>query len=494
VADEEELAFAGVAGQAALLGRREVSARELAELALVRIAALDGELGAFAATYPERALAEAERADERRRAGDGSPLLGIPVAVKDEIDLAGEVTSRGTGAFTTPAAADADVIAHLRAAGAVIVGKTTMPELGLWPFTESVTWGVTRNPWDLDRTPGGSSGGSAAAVAAGLVPAALAVDGAGSIRIPAACCGLFGLKPQYGRVPRAPHDADGTHWICFGALTRSVLDTALVLDAIRRPDPAPATAFADAARADPGRLRIAVSRAFPAGTRGRLDPDVERAMEETAEALRELGHTVVEGETGFAARDIPVILGLLFRAIRDFVAEVERPQRLERRTRAIARPGALVGDRVRHRLLVAEARMGHRIRAGFTDHDVLLTPAMAQPAVPAQLMEGRGATVTYLWETGWVPFEVLWNATGQPAASVPAGFTAGGLPLAVQLVGRPDGERTLLGLAAQLERIRPWAHRRPPFAAGQAAGNEGRGRPSAYRGRPSSGIGSHGAA
>jgi amidase len=186
----------------------------------------------------------------------------------------------------------------------------------------------------------------------------------------------------------------------------------------------------------------------------------------------------VEGETGFAARDVPVILGLMFRAIHDFVAEAERPRRLERRTRALGRPGALVGDRARDRLLAAEARMGERVRAQFAHHDVLLTPAMSQPAVPAQAMEGRGATVTYLWETGWVPFEVLWNSTGQPAASVPAGFTQAGLPLAVQIIGRPDGEQTLLSLAAQLERARPWAQRRPPFATGQVAGNAGRGRPS----------------
>src|SRR6201999_347753 len=150
---------------------------------------------------------------------------------KDEMDIGGEITSRGTGAFTARAAHDSDVVRRLRDAGAIVVGKTKMCELGLWPFTESITWGVTRNPWDTDRTPGGSSGGSAAAVAAGLVPAAVAADGAGSIRIPAACCGLFGLKPHTGRVPRTPH-ADGGHWICFGSLTRSVADSGLMLDVL----------------------------------------------------------------------------------------------------------------------------------------------------------------------------------------------------------------------------------------------------------------------
>src|SRR3954467_7611211 len=236
--DDAGLAFAGVGPLAELVQRGEVSSRELVEVALRRIERLDGDLNAFCAVYPERALAQAAEADRRRRSGELLPLLGVPVAVKDEIDLAGEITSRGTAAVTTPAGEDAEVVQRLRTAGAVVLGKTTMPELGLWPFTESITWGVTRNPWDLERTPGGSSGGSAAAVAAGLVGAAIGVDGAGSIRIPAACCGVFGLKPQTGRVPRWPHDREGgSHWQCFGPLTRSVLDSAIGFDVIQGPEP-----------------------------------------------------------------------------------------------------------------------------------------------------------------------------------------------------------------------------------------------------------------
>jgi amidase len=354
-------------------------------------------------------------------------------------------------------------VRRLRDAGAIIVGKTTMPELGLWPFTESITWGVTRNPWDLERTPGGSSGGSAAAVAAGLVPAAIGVDGAGSIRIPAACCGVFGLKPQSGRVPRWPHDRDGSHWQCFGPLTRSVLDGAIVFDVIQGPAATgePAGQFERAARGSPPRLRVAVSEAFPAGTRGTLSEDVRVALRGTAELLSSLGHRVVERDIDFRVRDNPVIVGLMFRAIRNFVQEVEQPQRLERRSRALARPGALITDGIRERLLEAEGRLRERLGRLFAEHDVLMTPVMSQPAVPAGVMEGRGATVTYLWETGWVPFNVLWNSTGQPAVSVPAGFSATGLPVAVQLIARPNQEATLLSLAAELERERPWADRRP---------------------------------
>ena len=457
---DAEAAFAGIAGQVELMRRGDASARDLADLALARIAALDPQLNAFGAVHADRALTAADEADRRRAAGEDGPLLGVPIAVKDEIDIAGHLTSRGTDAFTVPAASDAEVVRRLRAAGAVIVGKTTMPELGLWPFTESVTWGVTRNPWDTGRTPGGSSGGSAAAVAAGIVPAALAADGAGSIRIPAACTGLFGLKPQRGRVPRAPHDRDGSHWIVFGALTRSVLDSGIMLDALTE-SPGTFTAAAGAAQAP---LRVAVSEAFPPGVLGRLAPDVRDALHGTADVLRGLGHTVVERDVDFGPRDTAIILALLFRGVRDIVAETERPGRLERRSHAFARPGALVPDRMRERLLEAERRLAARVGTLFDEHDVLLTPVMSQPAPRAGLMEGRGATVTYLWESGWVPFNVLWNSTGQPAASVPAGFSGEGLPLAVQLVGRPDAEATLLSLAAQLEAARPWADRRPPVS------------------------------
>jgi amidase len=456
---DDEVAFAGVAGQAELIERGEVSARELVELVLGRIERLDRELNAFAAVYAERALLEADQADARARAGERRPLLGIPLAVKDEIDIAGEITSYGTGAMVSKAPGDAEVVRRLRAAGAIVVGKTKMPEFGLWPFTESVTWGVTRNPWDPERTPGGSSGGSAAAVAAGIVPAALGADGAGSIRIPAACCGLFGLKPSRDRVPLTPHYPDST-WIVFGALTRSVQDAGVMLDVLGDDG----QSFAAAAKTRPARLRIAVAPDFPPGTRGRLSDDVRAALDETATQLRSLGHTVIEGKVDLRARDVPVIVGLILRGVRDLVAPAERPQRLERRTRAFARPGALLSARTTERLLNAERAIAARLTAAFDDHDLLLTPVMSAPAVPAGIMEGRGATVTYLWETGWVPFTILWNITGQPAASVPAGLSAEGLPLAVQIVGRPGDERTVLALAAELEAERPWADRRPPIA------------------------------
>jgi amidase len=247
------------------------------------------------------------------------------------------------------------------------------------------------------------------------------------------------------------------HWVTFGVLTRSVRDTGLMLDVLSDD----AEGFAQAAQTRPRRLRIGVAADFPAGARGRLVADVRAALDETGATLRSLGHTVDPCKVDMRARDAPVIMGLIFRAVHDLVRGVERPQRLERRTRAFARAGALVSDRANERLLNAERAIAARLTAMFDHHDVLLTPVMSAPAMPAGIMEGRGATVTYLWETGWVPFTILWNITGQPAASVPAGFSREGLPLAVQIVGRPHDERTILGLAAELEAERRWADRRP---------------------------------
>ena len=440
-----DLAYAGLARQAQLVREGEVTARTLVELTLDRIARFDPQLNAFAAVYADQARAQAENP----RPG---PLSGVPVAIKDEVDIGGEITSHGTGAITEPAPRDSEVVRRLKDAGAIVIGKTKMCELGLWPFTESITWGVTRNPWDTERTPGGSSGGSAAAVAAGLVPAAIAADGAGSIRIPAACCGLFGLKPHSGRVPRAPHDDEGGgHWVCFGGLTRSVRDSKLLLDVLAPGIEAP----------ERRPLRIAYSEKFPPGTRGKLTPEMRAALQDTRRLLSGLGHEVVDRDPDFRARDLPILLAIMFRGIRDIVGEIDRPQRLEKRSRHLARPGRLVSDRTVDRLLVAERRIAERVGRLWDEVDALLMPILAAPAVPAQLMEGRGATVTYLWESGWVPFGVLWNSTGQPAASIPAGFAANGLPLAVQLVGRPHGEGTLLTLSQEIEDARPWGLHRP---------------------------------
>src|SRR3984893_18304267 len=270
--DPLALAYAGIARQAELIAAGEVSSRELVELYLGRIARLDGRLNAFRVVLAERALLEAQQADGRRGAGERRPLNGVPIAVKDDIDVAGEGTAFGTNAHGPPTEEYAELVKRLRRASAVVIGKTNVPELTIWPFTESATFGATRNPWDLQRAPGGSSGGSAAAVAAGLIGAALGSDGAGSIRIPAAWCGLFGLKPQRGRVSLGPR-ARAWHGLSVnGVLTRRVADTALFHDAAsgsvavdQDSAPAPAVPFSQSAATPPGPLRIAFSRRMPVG-------------------------------------------------------------------------------------------------------------------------------------------------------------------------------------------------------------------------------------
>src|SRR3954449_2101451 len=340
--DATELAFSGAAQQARLIASGDVSAREVVECALRRIERLDPTLNAFRVVLAERALAEAQQADARRRAGEARPLLGVPVAIKDDTDVAGVATARGTAASDlTPRDRDAEVVRRLRAAGAIVVGKTNVPELMMWPFSESVSYGAARNPWALDRTPGGSSGGSGAAVAQGLCGVALGTDGAGSIRIPAAFCGVFGFKPQRGRVPLDPGASAGWHGLnVAGPLARTVADAALFLDAVA--DGAPEGGFAAAAARSPGRLRIAVATKIAPGVVARLGRAQRGAVDDTAELLRSLGHEVVEREIDYGAAAASNVLVPSLRGIRDGAAALPHPERLEARTRGMVRRGGLV--------------------------------------------------------------------------------------------------------------------------------------------------------
>ncbi len=463
-----DLAYAGIARQAELIAGGEISSRELLSAYLQRIERYDGRLNAFRVVLAEKALLEADQADRRRAAGDARPLLGVPIAVKDDIDVAGEMTCFGTNATEGAKSADAEVVRRLREAGAVIIGKTNVPELCLWPFTETATFGATRNPWDVQRAPGGSSGGSGAAVAAGLVGAALGSDGAGSIRIPAAWCGLFGLKPQRGRVSLAPRPRAWHGLSVNGVLTRSVADTALFHDVasgttavdLDSAEP-PSTSFSAAAAQTPGRLRIACSRKLPPGVLGKLHPSSERAYEDTLALLRSLGHEVDERDPDYGLDSIPAVLVRYLRGAHDDAASLAHPEHMERRTRSFARLGGLIPDGLLERSMAGEQTLADRLNRVLADHDVLITPAVASPPPPIGKLQGRGAVWTLNAVAGWVPFNGVWNVTGQPAASVPAGLSQEGLPTAVQIVGRPGQETTLLSLAGQIEAERPWAQERP---------------------------------
>jgi amidase len=461
--DVTDLAFSGAAEQARLIASGEVSAREVVDAALRRIERLDPVLNAFRVVLSERAVAEAQQADARRRAGDARPLLGVPVAIKDDTDVAGVPTARGTAASDlTPRDRDAEVVRRLRAAGAVVVGKTNVPELMMWPFSESVSFGAARNPWALDRTPGGSSGGSGAAVAAGLCGVALGTDGAGSVRIPAAFCGVFGLKPTRGRVPVDPGVSAGWHGLnVAGPLARTVADAALFLDAVA--GAAPEGGFVAAAARAPGRLRVVVSTNMPRGTVARLGAEQRAAVEETAALLRSLGHEVVERDVDYGTASAMNVFARYLRGIHDEGAAFPHPERLEPRTRAMIRRGGLVPRAALTRARAAEAGLAARIGAVFATADVLLLPGPSGPPFRVGQLAGRGATATLNVAAAKVPYYGVFNATGHPACSVPAGFDGDGLPLAVQLAGRPRDEATLLALAAQIEQARPWADRRPPL-------------------------------
>jgi amidase len=466
----EEVAFAGAAKQAEMVRASEVSPTELVRMCLERIERIDTRLNSFRAVFAEKALLEAQQAEARLKGGDRRPLLGVPIAVKDCVDVVGDVTTFGTDGFDEPVAADAEMVRRLREAGAIVVGKTLLPELAICGFSESATYGVTRNPWDPQRSPGGSSGGSAAAVAAGLVPIALATDGAGSIRIPAASCGLVGLKPQRGRVSLAP---ELQHWNGLSAancVSRTVRDTALWLDILQggsqepgAPAP-PARPFLESAQTPPGKLRIAWSTAPPRAAAPPTVSDVAKAaVAETGEVLRSLGHAVEQRDPAWGGIGNNIAPRYLRGAAEDF-ARVPHPERLERRTQGFARLGRLIPEPLFQTALRNERADAARVNAIFDSSDVLMTPVMGGTAIPVRRWEGMGAIRTVLGMSRFYPFCVPWNHLGNPAMAVPAGFAADGMPLSVQLIGRPGDEATLLSLAAQLEAERPWADKRPPVS------------------------------
>jgi amidase len=455
----------------------EVTARELTEASFERIEALDPELNAFVHLGPDGALAAADEIG----ASDERPFAGVPIAIKDTAAVAGMPYRLGSdmfGDFVPPQ--DAFVVRRLRDAGFVFVGKTNLPEFGILPVTEPRRFGPTRNPWDPERTPGGSSGGAAAAVAAGMIPLAHGSDGGGSIRIPAACCGLVGLKPSRGRISRGPEQGDDL-LVQDGVLTRTVADTAALLDVMAGYEPGDATwappppePFARTAARDPGRLRIGLTT-VPAIDVAAIGPLCERAARDAAEMLESLGHEVEEVDPPWKGQELlraftlvfgtPVALGIWFGSQatgRDPSAELVEPL------------SWTIWEGVRERdpldYLLARTRLttaSRRIVALWDEYDAILTPSLAERPVRIGEIDSCSDDP---WEDfhrsgQFTPYTALFNVTGQPAISLPLYHGEDGLPLGVMIAGRPAGEGPLLSLAGQLEAASPWADRRPPQRA-----------------------------
>jgi amidase len=453
----------------AALERGEVTSVELVERTLERIAETQPTLNAFRVVFAESARAEAAAADRRLAAGERLPLLGVPIAVKDDIDVAGYPTAFGCAGDFPVKTEDCEMVRRLREAGAIVVGKTNAPEIGLFPFTEGAAFGATRNPWNLDHTPGGSSGGSAAAVAAGIVPGAVGSDGAGSVRIPAAWCGLVGIKPQRGRISTWPDPEAFNGLTCIGPLTRTVADTALMLDVLSgshpgdlHTPPPPPESYVQAAAREPGRLRIALSLRAPfSGAPVRLDHEIRAAVYRLGNVLRELGHSVVEDEPRYG------LMGLTLVA-RGQSGVHEWSRRVPDRSllHPVTRSSALVGRLARGPVLALARRLEpffqRRAGAIFQRADVVLAPTTAAPPLAIGATEGLSGFATDQLVAGSCPYAWPWNVLGWPGVSVPAGVNRDGLPFGVQLLGAANTEGQLLSLAAQLERVERWHERSAP--------------------------------
>ncbi len=471
-----DLLFRPVGELAALVRAGELSARELVSHSLDRIAELDERVNAFTHVDAEGALATAEAIGP----DDPRPFAGVPIAIKDNRPVAGMPLTLGAklfGRLTPPF--DMAFVRRLREAGFVIVGKTALPEYGILPTTESLRNGPTRNPWDLTRTPGGSSGGAAAAVAAGMIPLAHGNDGGGSIRIPAACCGLVGLKPSRGRISLAP-TAGESFLVTDGVLTRTVAETAQLLDLLAGPEPGdsawaapPAEPFATTAARPPGPLRIGLALRPPL-TETPLHPFAERATRDAAELLASLGHEVDEIDPPWAipgllqqfaacfgpAVSSQIVLGGMF------ARREPAPEDMEALSWLLWEQSQQL-DAAHYLAAVGQVQaLARTIVTATAAYDVVLTPALAQR--PVLLGELSGDTPdpagTFRRSGEFTPYTAIANVTGQPAIALPLYHGEDGLPTAVHLIGRPEGDGQLLALAAQLEQARPWADRRAPFA------------------------------
>jgi len=462
----DELAFAPALELAARVRAREVSPVELVELYLARIERLDPKLNSYVTVDADGALAAARAAES---ASPEAPFRGVPISIKDLNETAGLRTTYSTKAYANNVPQiDAAVVRRIREAGFVVLGKTNTPELGTIAMTESELNGVCRNPWDTSRTPGGSSGGAAAATAAGLCPVAHGSDGGGSIRIPASCCGLFGIKPSRGRVSPSPYGSGSLGLGTSGPIARTVRDAAALLDAMAGYEtgdsyiaPEPRRPFLAEASAEPGRLRVAVTTSPPLQVP--VDPECAAAAHSAAELLAELGHEVQEATPPW---DFSELFADFIRVwqVGPATAGIDDLSLLEPINRMLAKQARATSS-PEHVLAIMRLQGAARQLIAFWDEiDVLVTPTLALPPVPVgwTFEDTDGDPhLAFARQTLFTPFTAVINITGQPAMSVPLHWSEGGLPIGVHFIGKPFAEATLIRLAAQLEQARPWAYRRP---------------------------------
>jgi amidase len=484
VSSHDRLGFTPATDLLSAMGKRQISPVEVLDRVLRAIDEDQPRLNPFTQVLADQARAQAEESEQRIHRGEGRRLEGLPIPIKDNVLVAGAPMSDGSRmALDLPMPVETELVARLRRAGAVLVARTNLPEFGTIPTTENVRFGPTRNPWDLTRTAGGSSGGSAAAVASGIVPAAHGNDGGGSLRIPASCCGLFSLKPSRGRVPRGPLPGnDPALLVVDGFLTRSVADNALLLDVVGGPavdDPlgvaAPERPFAEEVGRDPGRLRIGWTVAPPAELP--VDPECTRAVEAAAALAAGLGHEVElftpDWRSESVMEDFFDVWAAEIGATIDFYAGLGRdPELAEPHNRAL-RERARGRDAAQFTLLLSNLQMlARRGLAAFETHDLVLCPTLAQLPVPLgwHFDGAQGDPMAVMRRAAsFTPFTAVANLSGQPAVSLPLSWSADGLPVGVMALGRPGDEATLLRFSAQVESARPWKERRPAPASASPA-------------------------
>jgi amidase len=473
----DDLAFTPALEQAALIRAGEVSPKELVEATLARIERLDPQLDAFLTVATDQARAAAREAEARlRNGGDLPPFLGVPISIKDLNDTAGIRTTHGTATWHDRVPdRDDEVVARIRRAGFVIVGKTNTPEFGSRSTTETPAYPTARNPWDPTRTPGGSSGGAGAAVATGMGSVAQGSDGGGSIRIPSAWCGVFGIKPSRGRVSGAPGQQS---WNATnGPLARTVADAAALLDVMEGYASGdawwlstPERPFLDEVGAPTGRLRIAWTAAHP-DPEMEVEPAWRDAVAETVELLADAGHDLVETAPPQLDLGEIALVPASTVATRPDLPPVDTLDATNRTLVAITEASTATDLAVALRRLQEETR---RAVAFFDDFDVLLTPTLAaRPPLLGERIMGDEDWEGMLQLLRIVAFTPTWNMSGQPAVAVPAGLDATGLPVSVQLVGRPADEATIIRLSAHLEEARPWRDLRPPICVHIEEANDG---------------------